>query len=141
MDAYIYQADLWCKECGESIREELRVAGKAPPTPDNEWSFDSDDYPKGPFSHGGGESDTVHHCAAYEDCENAIEIDGAKYGVMLENDLTHAGQEWLAEQIREDPRSAVVQFWYEFYKDWYPGLPNPSDLIDAETVELGTPGE
>ncbi len=58
MNVFMYKADLHCEDCGDTIRETL-------PTPkdiDNEYSYDSDDYPKGPYSNGGGESDCANHC-------------------------------------------------------------------------------
>lgn len=43
MDAYIYNADIYCEECGEAIRTRLTCPGD----PDDERSYDSDKYPKG----------------------------------------------------------------------------------------------
>ena len=62
MDAYIYQAALLCEDCGEAKRVELTKAGKAPADPEDEYSYDSDDFPKGPYPDGGGESDYEEHC-------------------------------------------------------------------------------
>lgn len=62
MDAYIYQAVLWCEECGNKIKAELTAAGKAPEDPEDENTFDFDDFPKGPYPDGGGESDCEQFC-------------------------------------------------------------------------------
>jgi hypothetical protein len=51
----------------------------------NESSFDSDDFPKGPFANGGGEADTPQVCAATL--------------TFLENDLTQAGYAYLREAV------------------------------------------
>jgi hypothetical protein len=85
MDAYIYQADIYCEECGEGIREELDKAGQAPRDPEDESSYDSDQYPKGPYAEGGGEADTPQHCAS---C-----------GVFLENPLSSDGEDYIRERI------------------------------------------
>ena len=117
MDAFIYAADLFCEDCGERIREQLTREGKAPANPDDEHTYDSDYFPKGPFPDGGGEADTVCHCAGGKDCPNAIEFgDGFKAGCMLENDLTNYGVEWLKEQAREAPDNELVQLWMKTYR-------------------------
>lgn len=63
---YMYQADLWCNDCGDAIRERLQQEGKAP---DDSGVYDSEDYP---ISYPeAGESDCPQHCAAGKDCINA----------------------------------------------------------------------
>jgi hypothetical protein len=74
MNAYMYQAALWCEPCGLAIMARLNEAGKMPEAPADERTYDSDDYPKGPYPDGGGESDSPEHC------------DGC--GVFLRNPLT-----------------------------------------------------
>lgn len=61
MNTYIYKADLYCESCGEQIRE--RLQSTAPDDPNDEHTYDSDDYPKGPYPNGGGEADFEHFCA------------------------------------------------------------------------------
>lgn len=85
MNAYIYAADLYCDACGETIRADIHKAGKAPANPDAESTYDSSDYPKGPYANGGGESDSPCHCGA---C-----------GVFLENPLTRDGVEYVRGEI------------------------------------------
>lgn len=141
MDAYIYQADMYCTGCAEAIRCALLIHGKAPANPDDQATYDSDVYPKGPFSDAGGESDSVQHCACGEDCMEPTEIGGELHGKFLENDLTQAGVANLNEMIRENPRGEVVQFWAAYYRDHgYWGVLDPSDLIDADCVEIGGEG-
>ena len=43
---FMYQADLWCDSCGEAIRKRLTCQGKSPADLDDEYSFDSDVFPK-----------------------------------------------------------------------------------------------
>lgn len=85
MLVYMYQASLYCTDCGESIREELTAAGKAPEDPSDEYSYDSDDFPKGPEEE--GESDSPTHC---EGC-----------GEFLETRLTSEGEEYVKEAVRD----------------------------------------
>lgn len=62
MDAYIFQAALWCEACAHVIMQRLKDEDHAPADPSDEYSFDSDDYPKGPFADGGGEADYEQYC-------------------------------------------------------------------------------
>lgn len=105
-DVYMYQAALYCAECGEKIRADLDVIGHTPEDPDDETSYDSDDYPKGPFADGGGEADSPQHCDA---CR-----------VFLENPLTSGGETYVREAIdraietnRVD--SVALIEWRSFY--------------------------
>jgi len=74
MLVYIYAADIYCQQCGEAIRERITREGFAPAEPDDEWSYDSDEFPKGPYPDGGGEADCPQHCGAGPECHNAIEF-------------------------------------------------------------------
>ena len=101
-DVYMFQGALYCTDCGRDIQDTLRKEGKDPEDEDDEESFDSDDFPKGPFSEGGGEADSIHHCDSNGECLNAIKLPcGSKIGAWLGNDLTGEGDRWLAESIRE----------------------------------------
>lgn len=108
MKAYVYRAALYCQECGEAIRATLDAAGKRPEHTEEESTFDSDDYPKGPYPDGGGESDYAAHCDA---C-----------GAFLENPLTSHGVEHVKDAIAEFDSGHggapdVIETWREFYKD------------------------
>jgi len=46
---YVYQAAFLCAACGETLKHRLDADGKQPEDPDDETTFDSDDYPKGPY--------------------------------------------------------------------------------------------
>ena len=58
MNVYIYRANLYCKDCVEAIKRELTEAGLAPVDDSDESTYDSDDFPKGPYPNGGAMADT-----------------------------------------------------------------------------------
>ena len=91
METYIYQAALHCEDCAVKIMEGLS------PSDD---SGDSDDYPQGPYSDGGGEGDSPNHC------------DGCR--AFLENPLTCDGYEYVQETVR-NRLTVVSREWAEFY--------------------------
>ena len=109
MDAYIYNAALWCDDCIRIVKKKLKKAGLKPEDPDDEHSYDSDDYPKGPYADGGGEADTPQHC------------DGC--GLFLENPLTSYGNEYVIEAVKEDHEkikkggkpNPVSEEWEDYY--------------------------
>lgn len=47
-NCYIYRAAILCELCGEAARERLTQEGLAPREPDEEATYDSDNFPKGP---------------------------------------------------------------------------------------------
>jgi hypothetical protein len=85
MKVFMYRAALHCETCGGKIKDQLNQAGKQPEDIDNEYSYDSDDYPKGPYSDGGGEADCPQYC---DTC-----------GIFLENPLTHDGIDYEIGRI------------------------------------------
>lgn len=98
-NVYIYQAALYCEDCGEAICAKMAT----PTEPDNESSYDSDDYPKGPYGDGGGEADSPQHC---DSC-----------GAFLENALTRDGVAYVREAIADASGNAdVLATWAEFYR-------------------------
>lgn len=103
MQVYIYQAALYCVDCGNSICEDLTAAGKAPEDPEDEGSYDSDDFPKGPTDE--GESDSPSHC------------DGCQ--CFLETDLTEEGKRYVIEAVQraraEKRKSVAITEWEPFY--------------------------
>jgi len=105
MDVYMYSAALYCARCGEGMRAQLTAAGMAPADPSDECSYDSDEYPKGPFADGGGEADCPQHC---DEC-----------GVFLENPLTSDGTEYVEEAckatLKRDGDSVALSVWAPFY--------------------------
>ena len=117
MLVYIYAADIYCKQCGEAIREQIIRERFAPEDPDDERSYDSGEFPKGPYPDGGGEADCPQHCGAGPECVNAIECDdGRKVGVWLENELTTDGVKYVCKAIREG--GEVAEMWADYYSEY-----------------------
>jgi hypothetical protein len=112
--AAIYQADVWCDDCADAIRKRLQSEGHAPPDPDDEYSYDSDEYPK----HAGDddESDTPQHCAAGESCINAVELPSGRKVGMLFGNLTSDGVAYVRDYALHDP-SEVVTLWVRHYTE------------------------
>jgi hypothetical protein len=90
MDAYAYEAALYCPECANAIKQRLASM------PEEERE-DSGRYPAGPYANGGGEADTPQHCDA---CM-----------IHLGNPLTPDGVEYVREAIAE----GYGEEWREFY--------------------------
>lgn len=107
MQVYIYQAALYCEECGEQICEELDAEGKRPADVENEASYDSDEYPKGPMDE--GESDSPSFC---DDCGCFLETSLTEYGVKSVRNS-------VIKQIRRTPQM-VNPDWLEAL-DYYEG--------------------
>jgi hypothetical protein len=121
MDAYVYQAALWCGPCViERLVEEKKASpgalGMEPAEAQqqivsssgftDESDYDSEDLPKGPYPNGGEEADTPQHC------------DGC--GVFLENPLTGVGVRYVNEKLTEHARDGsanteVLKQWAEHY--------------------------
>jgi len=80
MRVYVYAADTYCEDCGDAIKATLST----PESPDDECTWDSSDYPKGPYDTARDEVDSPNHCGA---C-----------GVFLNNPLTGAGEQYVLEQ-------------------------------------------
>lgn len=112
--AYVYQADLWCDACAADIARALRSTGTVPEDPSDHDSFDSDDYPKGPFPDD-DPSDAPHHCAGGRDCTRRIVLRDGKTVSALVSGLTEEGRKYVLERIQSLPQSALVAFWEEHY--------------------------
>ena len=112
MDVYMYQAALLCEDCGAAARAELILKDKAPDDINDENTWDSDEYPKGPYADGGGEADCPQHC---DHC-----------GIFLENPLTSDGGWYVEDAIRRFEEAGqgdedVIREWAEYYdKDFDP---------------------
>lgn len=105
MDVYMFQADLWCDDCAEKYMRENEPPEGA--DLEDEYSYESDDWPKGPCGDGGGEADGPCHCGA---C-----------GIFLENPLTDTGRASVIDILRHrigcgaggDPE--ILTEWADFY--------------------------
>lgn len=120
MEAYIYQADLICADCGEKVRKDLRATGKGPLDEDDEYTYASDEYPTGPFDDGGGEADCPQHCG--------------RCGVFLENPLTLDGEDYTRDAVEEAlaasrTDSVAVQEWAMYYLGLNPGELSPQEML------------
>jgi len=117
MKAFMYRAALLCVACGEARCEELTGAGLAPATPANESSFDSDDFPKGPYGDGGGEADcpqACDRCMAF--LENPLTADGVAYVVEAVVAYHSAGG------IMGRGKIEVISEWLDFYGPSWPAI-------------------
>jgi len=117
--AFIYQADVYCDECGKALCRRLKREGLAPANPDDEWSFDSDEYPK--RAGDDEEEDTPQHCASGEHCINAVALpSGEKVGYLF-GELTAVGVKYVKEAIGEAEEGygskEVTELWQEHYRD------------------------
>jgi hypothetical protein len=109
---YMFQAALYCEDCGKKLRADLDKQGKTPADPDGETTYDSDDYPKECLA---GEADTVSFCEGGADCEGAITLkSGRKIGAWLEEDLTDEGVKSLQESLANADLDPVLR---DLYKD------------------------
>ena len=114
MNVYIYDADIYCEECGEAIRQGLISGGFGL---DDDGYCIADAYPKGPYPDGGGEADRPQHCRAGGNCLNALELsDGCKVGAWLKNELTANGVEYVKEAIQGG--GVIAKLWAKFYVDY-----------------------
>ena len=143
-EVYMFQGALYCEDCGRAIQDRIRKEGKAPENEDDENSFDSDNFPKGPFGDGGGEADSPQHCDSHTGCLNAIKLPcGSKIGAWLGNPLTNDGIDWLKNSILEDllankntHAQQVGRLWSYLYHDQ---LSETDSLIQLEDRALKAP--
>jgi len=93
--AYAYRAALICPSCARKV---MRNLGK------KKDDGDSEHYPQGPYSAGGGESDTLGFCDRGDRCLSAIKLPEnlGKVGCPLGNPLTEHGTSMLQKLIRSD---------------------------------------
>lgn len=120
MRVFVFQAALYCQHCGQDHRDGLPI----PPGADlaNESTFDSGQYPKGPYADGGGEADTPQHC---DDCgtflENTLTPDGFKYVQEAAEEFKTEGADESWAEIAAKAEAAgkpAVATWIRFYLAW-----------------------
>lgn len=126
MQVYLYQAELFCRDCGADHRAGLPIPEGA--NLDDESTWDSDAYPKGPYADGGGEADSPQHCG---DC-----------GVHLENPLTPDGVAYVRRKLTEyavtgQGRDIILRQWADFYSlaDNFAEEEGVEPLDEAEAAE------
>lgn len=113
MKTYIYNADVYCEDCGRELRRRIAKEGSRPANPRDEYSYDSGDYPKGPYDGEDNTSDTPQHCGNGDDCLDPLVIDGEKYGKFLENPLTVDGEQYVRDQ---HDGKVLAAMWMKFYE-------------------------
>ncbi len=121
MKVFIFNADIYCYDCGRNIQEQiLKEINKfwvctrcgasythkdhsaceqcgttliPKRIKDEVDKNNSDEWPDGPYKDGGGEADYPHHCGSGGSCLDAYVLkDGSsKVGCFLENPLTTHG--------------------------------------------------
>jgi hypothetical protein len=121
MDAYVYQAAVWCGPCmiRRLVEEKKASPGALGMEPaetlqqivsangfTDENDYDSNDLPKGPYADGGGEADTPQHC---DGCD-----------AFLENPLITNGNRYVNEQLTQHARNGsgnaeVLEQWAKHY--------------------------
>jgi hypothetical protein len=119
MDAYIFQAALICTDCSHGVQGALIKPDHVDMI--DQDSYDSDEWPKGPYSEGGGEADSPQHC---DHC-----------GVFLDNPLTGDGETYVRDAFREyvelgrgsldilaEWKAAYNWVWSDFESITYPAL-------------------
>lgn len=104
MQMMIYGGACYCVPCGTAIRRRLEGAGAPYHADSDETTYDSNDYPKGPYPDGGGEADSPQHC---DSC-----------GLHLENPLTPDGVAYVREAMidaGERGQVSIVDDWAAYY--------------------------
>lgn len=137
----IYNADVWCEDCGEDLKRQIAkelvkeiqplLKKKFPKSVvdfpserladleqaiieicDNS-TMDSDDWPQSGYPEEA--TDSPQHCGAGEDCLNAEELsDGSKVGKLLGTELTEHGVDYLNAMLSDRPSGkniALHEFW------------------------------
>lgn len=122
MMAYIYCADIYCEECGEVIKDELKPL-------ELKHTDDSDSFPQGPYSDGGGEADCPQHCGM---C-----------GVFLENPLTSDGRAYVEARLKTigHTRSRLRKLWSKFYEIPCPDEENGLEQAHGEGTDSKVHGD
>lgn len=134
---YIYKAEAYCDDCGGALCVRL----PPPSDPQDENSYDSDTYPKGPIEP--GTADVPQHCAAGSQCVNAMRkplgVDGECVGAWLGTSLTAEGERYVVNHHRENP-SDITRFWLTAYELW-PTSQRHTVYVVATLKLSDTPGE
>lgn len=122
---YIFCADVYCDKCGEDIKARLlKETGKSEEDYADERTYDSDEFPKGPYPDD-AESDTPEHCGSHEHCLDPTMIGDFVAGHFFENDLTTDGVEYVKQALADG--GEVAEFWAEHYRSAGYDIPDPND--------------
>ena len=118
MDAYVFNAALYCADCATDKTIELCGLNNECACRDcderRDGYDDSERYPQGPYPNGGGEADCPQHC---DSCglflENPLTGDGQKYVL----DALAAEDEWREGDADHGLSSDATDVWRKFYGD------------------------
>ena len=105
IDTYAYNADLYCEDCGLSIKNDLDNNNIGVNKIDPINMEDSNYYPQYVGDSGGGESDSPQHCG---NCS-----------MFLENSLTSDGENYLKEMIEEGSHNGIQDLIHAEWKQHY----------------------
>ena len=105
IDTYVYNADLYCEDCGLSIKNDLDNNNIGVNKIDPINMEDSNYYPQYVGDSGGGESDSPQHCG---NCS-----------MFLENSLTSDGENYLKEMIAEGSTNGIQDLIHAEWKQYY----------------------
>ena len=111
---YMYQAALYCDDCGKEMQQILRKKEKM--THDRFSRDDSEEWPIDVTSLS-DESDSPQHCDSMSECPNSERYGDLKVGQFLENQLTEDGIKYVKELHKNNP-SELTQMWVDFYGLW-----------------------
>jgi hypothetical protein len=122
MNVYIFQAALLCESCGKATADQLRESIKSLHPEfeeENESTFDSDYFPKGPYPDGGGEADTPQHCDhCHAFLENPLTADGVTYVQdALDNGTDGEGSKDVLAQWAEF-YEMTPRYWFSTSSGW-----------------------
>ena len=90
---YLYHAMIVCKACGEAARAHLAERGEAPANPDDENTYDSFVYPKGPLP---AEHDEACGCVA-----NCLSLRPNNRGAKAPAELSRAELVAVVERVQD----------------------------------------
>jgi len=134
--ACIYNADIFCDECGEAIRAEIIANDPSWADVSDESTYDSDEFPK--YADNDAETDSPQHCGAHAEClDPTILSDGSAVGQLIGTNLTDDGVEYVREAIADG--GLVAELWAEEFSD-YDGIEAPEDDDDTEPRALAPYG-
>lgn len=117
--AYTYQAENWCDECGKKIMSQIALENpeRVPEDPEDETTFDSNDYPKW-FDAEEEKCDGPSNCGDGE-CGGQYWLGGRflDYGTFLKNPLTSRGYQNVQEMLNEWGKDLppFAKEWADFY--------------------------
>lgn len=118
---FIYNADIYCDDCGQKICDELKAANKAPADTSNESLWDSDDYPKYAEPEA---TDTPQHCGCGSKCinrfrvgakGNIVKTGGTLVGDLITEELTSYGVQYVVEA--NDRGNPLARYWANVFDE------------------------